>query len=192
MPLRPPSILLALLLLAGGGGFILPAAHAGPFTGGPTLSDPLVHRASKFTFPAKFGSFQRALPQQYDAAGQDFSIAYDSLLPPVSVTVFVYPAAGRSLEDEFARRQNEITAVHPDARLLAHGPATLSPDRERALSASYRYRAVYGDVDQAVFSALLIARHGDRFVAYRVVYPETAKALASPAALKFEQAFPWP
>ena len=189
---RPLPILLASLLLAGGGGLLLPTAHAGPFTGGPTLSDPLVHRASKFAFPAKFGSFQRALPQQYDAAGQDFSIAYDSLLPPVSVTVFVYPAAGRSLEDEFARRQNEITAVHPDARVLAHGPATLSPAREHALSASYRYRASFGDVAQAVLSALLIARHGDRFVAYRVVYPEAAKALAIPAAVKFEQAFPWP
>ena len=192
MPPRPLPILLALLLLAGEGCFVCPTIHAGPFTGGPTLSDPLVHRASKFIFPAKFGSFQRALPQQYDADGEDFSIAYDSLLPPISITVFVYPAAGRSLEDEFARRQNEITAVHPEAKLFAHGSATLSPSREHALSASYRYRAVFGDVEQTVLSALLIARHGDRFVAYRVVYPVAAKALATPAALKFEQAFPWP
>ena len=181
-----------MLMLVCGGGITSPSACAGPFTGGPSLSDPLVHRASKFTFPAKFGPFQRALPQQYDAAGQDFSIAYDSLLPPVSVTVFVYPAAGRNLEDELARRQNEITTIHPDARLLAHGPATLSPSHERALSASYRYRAIFGDVSQPVLSGVLIARHGDRFVAYRVVYPEAAKALATPAALKFEQSFPWP
>ena len=110
----------------------------------------------------------------------------------MSITVFVYPAAGRRLEDEFARRQNEITLVHSDARLLAHGPATLSPGREHTLSASYRYRAVFGDVAQPVLSELLVARHGDRFVAYRVVYPEAAKALATPAALKFEQSFPWP
>ena len=188
---RPLPILLAVLMLSGGG-LTVPSVQAGPFTGGPTLNDPLVHRASKFTFPAKFGPFQRAVPQQYDAAGQDFSIAYDSLLPPVSITMFVYPAAGRSLEDELARRQNEITSLHPDARLLAHGPATLSPSREHALSASYRYRAVFGDVAQAVLSGVLIARHGGRFVAYRVVYPEEAKALALPAALKFEQSFPWP
>ena len=189
---RPLPILLAVLMLASGGCASDGSTRGGPFTGGPTLSDPLVHRATKFTFPAKFGTFQRALPQQYDAAGQDFSIAYDSLLPPVSITVFVYPAAGRSLEDELARRQHEISGVHPDARLLAHGPAALSPSHERALSASYRYRAVFGDVSQPVLSGVLIARHGDRFVAYRVVYPETAKALAVPAVLKFEQSFPWP
>ena len=192
MPPHPLPILLAVLMLSGGGGIAVPSAHAGPFAGGPTLNDPLVHRASKFTFPAKFGPFRRALPQQYDAAGQDFSIAYDSLLPPISITVFVYPAAGRSLEDELTRRQNEITSLHPDARLLAHGPTTLSPSHERALSASYRYRAVFGDVAQAVLSGVLIARHGERFVAYRVVYPEAAKGLALPAALKFEQSFPWP
>ena len=192
MPRRLLPTLLAALLLAGGGCASGPSAHGGPFTGGPTLSDPLVHRSSRFTFPAKFGSFARALPQQYDTAGEDFSIAYDSLLPPVSITVFVYPAAGRRLEDEFARRQNEITILHADARLLAHGPATLSPGREPALSAQYRYRATFSDVAQPVLSALFIARHGDRFVAYRVVYPEVARTLAAPAALKFEQAFPWP
>ena len=192
MPPRILTNLLAALLLAGGGCASAPSAHGGPFTGGPTLSDPLVHRSSHFTFPAKFGPFARALPQQYDAAGEDFSIAYDSLLPPVSITVFVYPVAGRRLEDEFARRQSEITIVHADARLLAHGPAALSPRHEPALSALYRYRATFSDVEQPVLSSLFIARHGNRFVAYRVVYPEVAKALALPAALKFEQAFPWP
>ena len=192
MPPRILTTLLAVLLLAGAGCASGPPAHGGPFTGGPTLRDPLVHRSSRFIFPARFGPFARALPQQYDAAGEDFSIAYDSLLPPVSITVFVYPVAGRRLEDESARRQGEITLVHADARLLAHGPAALSPRREPALSTLYRYRATFSDVAQPVLSGLFIARHGDRFVAYRVVYPEVAKALAAPAALKFEQTFPWP
>ncbi len=187
MPSRSLCILLAAVLLAG-------AAHAsaGPFTGGPTLSDPLVHRSTKFRFPAKFGSFERALPQQYDANGEDFSIAYDSFLPPVSITVFVYPAADRRLEDELARRQGEITILHPDARIIAQGPAVLSPKKEAALSVSYRYRATFGEEEQAVFSELIIARHDDRFVAYRIVYPAAAKALSTPAVLKFAQTFPWP
>ncbi len=192
MSLRlPPSwriVLLSALVSLGGVIYM----RAGPFTGGPTLNDPLVHRSSKFAFPAKIGSFVRALPQQYDTAGQDFSVAYDSLLPPISVTVFVYPTAGRRLEDEMARRESEITIVHPDARLLTHGDATLSPKKEHAMSASYRYRAVFGDVPQNVLSGLLVARYHDWFVAYRIVYPETAKALALPAAQKFEQTFAWP
>ncbi len=180
-------ILLAASLLAGPG-----SAHAGPFTGGPTINDPLVHRSTRFTFPARFGTFQRALPQQYDKDGEDFSIAYDSLLPPVSVTVFVYPAADRRLEDEFARRQGEITILHPDAHLLSRGAAELSPGKVAALRASYRYRAVFGEDEQAVLSDLLIARRGDRFVAYRIVYPASAKSIAAPAAAKFAQTFPWP
>ena len=161
MPHRFLPILLAAWLLAGAG-----LAHAGPFTGGPTLDDPLVHRSTRFTFPARFSTFQRALPRQYDKDGEDFSIAYDSLLPPLSVTVFVYPAANRRLEDELARRQSEITILHPDAKLLFQGAAELSPGKVPARRASYRYRATFGEDEQTVLSDLLLARCGDRFVAY--------------------------
>ena len=148
LPRRFPPFLCLVLAL---GLLPLHGLRAGPFSGGPTLDDPLVHRSTKFAFPAKIGPFARALPQQYDADGEDFSIAYDSFLPPASVTVFVYPAAGRTLEDELTRRQHEITILHPDAKLLSRRGATaaLTPAKTRAFAATYRYRAVYGEAPSA-------------------------------------------
>ena len=153
---------------------------------------PLVHRSSGFTFPLLLGKFHRVMPHQYDAAGYDVSVGYNLEFPPVAVTIYVYQAGQASLEQEFARRQAEVTGVHPAARLVAQGATTVSPEKVRALSADYTYDEKFAGAVQPVRSTLLVARHGEQFVEYRISYTLGSAPVAAKLSRQFTQDFAWP
>lgn len=170
---------------------------------------PYIHGASGMTFPTAVGDFKRGRLFRYDTAGLDVSAGYNWLGPagPIVATVYVYPAGPSAAEggappaaararwcaDEFAARQHEIVAVHPDAKLiqerdilLARGDAPF-PGK----AASYRFEAMFAGRRRPVRSELDIFCHvaGRWAFEYRFTFPD------SPAAADLIETFmrdlPW-
>jgi hypothetical protein len=155
---------------------------------------PLVHVASGFSFPPRIGSFERDPDAviQYNDAGDDVSVGYRDFDSLILATLYVYPAQGRSLADEFAARQNELTEVHPDAKLIATGNAKVTPRRVAARAATYTFAANFAGKARELRSTLLVAQSGKWFVEYRLSYPIENEAAAESKVRGLERTFAWP
>lgn len=187
--LRPAVLLVYLFAL------LVPAASgatADPFVRPKDKDGALVHRYSRFSFPARLGRFQRVMPLQYDATGRDVSVGYNLGFPPTVVTIYVYPVGGATLEQEFARLQREVTGMHANPRLVDRGTTTVSPAKIRVLSAEYTYTERFAGRVQPVRSTLLVARRGGLFVEYRISYPAESAPVAGKPARQLTQDFAWP
>lgn len=165
---------------------------ADPFIQPKNANGPLVHRYSQFSFPARFGRFHRVMPLQYDAAGRDVSVGYNLDFPPIVVTVYVYPAEQTTLEQELARRQEEITGMHANARLVARGTTTVSNRKVRALSAEYTYTEKFAGAVQPLRSTLFVARRGQYFMEFRISHAADSTPVAGRLARQLVQDFAWP
>ena len=121
------------------------------------------------------------------------SVGYNNGLPPIVATLYVYPAGGRTLEQELARRQAELTHVHPGARLLSRGSMSVSPRGVRALSAEYTFADRFAGTVQPLRSLLFGSpRTARAFVEYRFSYPAPTPQVSAPLVQKLAQDFAWP
>ena len=168
------------------------ATTADPFVRPKDASGPLVHRYSRYSFPARLGRFHRVMPLQYDAFGRDVSVGYNLEFPPIVITIYVYPAGRTSLEQELARLQGEITGMHSNPRLVARGTTTVSPRKVRALSVEYTYTEKFAGTVQLLRSTLLVARNKQLFVEYRITYAASSTPVADKLARLLVQDFAWP
>jgi hypothetical protein len=79
----------------------------------------LVHTHSGGKFPMKLSSFTRGAPRIYDEQGYDVSLSY--ILEgrwKAQADVYIYPTAGRSMEDHFEGVKGAIEKHNPGARQI--------------------------------------------------------------------------
>jgi len=161
-----------------------------PFT--VVQGDGLVHTASGFLFPAQIGEFHRVITKQYDQSGHDVSVGYNADRPQVAATIYVYPAHGKALQDEFLFRQNEVVAQHPGTRIIGHGPASVSPAKIPALMTDFVFTDNFGGRIQQLRSRLLVAQQSNWSVEYRFTYPASGGKKAAGLVDYLQASFSWP
>lgn len=164
--------------------------HPAPFKAGE-LPGELVHADSGFHFPARIGSFARVSGHQYDAAGRDVSVGYNGDIPSV-VTVYVFPAAGEDIEAALVAQSADVLAAYPGAQVVDRRRVQVSPADVSAEAVSFRFSAMFQGKEQPLLSELVLARHGERFIKYRITYPVALADLAGDDSGKFLQHFRWP
>jgi hypothetical protein len=171
---------------------LLAACQSAPTAFGPGATpDQLVHRASRFSFPSRVGSFVRERAIQYDSSGQNVSVGYNAGLL-IAATVYVYPAAGPPLGTEFASRRAEVSGGHPGASLVGQRTVTVTPRGVSARAASFSYTDIFAHTSQQLTSELVLAQHGNQFVKYRFTYPASHADRASTEINQFLRSLSWP
>lgn len=187
--MRSPSLSVAaftlILLLAG-----CASKPPQPFKAG-VLPGELVHGDSGFHFPARVGSFARFAGHQYDARGRDVSVGYNGDIPSV-VTVYVFPAGDADLEAALVAQSADVLNAYPGAQVVERRRVQVSPDDVSAESVSFAFSAMFQGKEQPLRSELVLARHGERFVKYRITYPAAIADIAGEDSSKFLQHFAWP
>jgi hypothetical protein len=161
-----------------------------PFRDGPAPGE-LVHRDSGFAFPARIGSFARYQGYQYDELGRDISVGYNGDIPSV-VTVYVFPSGDADLESALVEQSADVLAAYPDARVTDRRTIQVTPEGVPAECVSFAFSAIFHGKEQVLHSDLVLARHGERFIKYRITYPESIADLAGEDSGKFLQRFSWP
>ena len=161
-----------------------------PFQPGANPGE-LVHKDSGFAFPSRIGSFLRVTGHQYDAQGRDISVGYNGDIPVV-VTVYVYPAGTQSLEADLLEQSAMVLGAHPGATVTGRATVHVTPDEVDAQSVAFSFSADFYGRNQPLHSELVLARHGDRFVKYRITYPAALADLGAEDSGKFLSHFTWP
>lgn len=163
---------------------------AQPFRAGEAPGE-LIHADSGFAFPARLGSFARFQGHQYDDSGRDISVGYNGDIPS-TVTVYVYPADGIDLDAALTTQSASVLAAYPGARVTGRRTVQVTPEEIPAVSVSFAFSAAFLGKEQPLHSELVLARFGDRFVKYRITYPETIADIAGEDSGKFLHYFAWP
>lgn len=161
-----------------------------PFRPGD-LPGELVHKDSGIAFPSRIGSFLRVTGNQYDEQGRDISVGYNGDIPVV-VTVYVYPAEGRTLEADLVEQSAVVLDAHPGATVLDHGKVQVTPEDVDAALVSFQFSADFYGKQQPLHSQLVLARLGERFVKYRITYPVAIADIATEDSTRFLHNFAWP
>lgn len=167
-----------------------PGTNAQPFLTGATPGE-LIHKDSGIAFPARIGSFARFQGHQYDDGGRDISVGYNGDIPSV-VTVYVYPSDGSDLESALTTQSASVLAAYPGAKVVGRRTVQVTPADISAESVSFAFSAPFLGKEQPLHSELVLARHGERFIKYRITYPESMADLASEDSSKFLHYFAWP
>jgi hypothetical protein len=161
-----------------------------PFVPGVAPGE-LIHRHSGVAFPARIGSFARVTGRQYDARGRDISIGYNGDIPSM-VTIYVYPANDRDLESTLTSQSAAVLTSYPDARITGRRTVQVTPADISAESVSFAFSTLFMGKEQPLHSELVLARHGDNFIKYRITYPVAIADLAGEDSSRFLQRFAWP
>ena len=187
MGLKSASLtaLAAVLLLAA-----CAATSPQPFRAGSKPGE-LVHADSGFHFPARIGSFARFAGHQYDARGKDISVGYNGDIASV-VTVYVFPAEGVALEAALVSQCADVLNAYPGAKLVDRKTIQVTPEEISAEAVSFVFSAEFHGKEQPLHSELVLARHGERFIKYRITYPAAIADLAGEDSSKFLHHFDWP
>ncbi len=178
---------------------ILPLAAQAPqsplppaFSAGSLPTSPWFHQTSGFAFRDSVAGFQRGEPHQYNEPGTDISVGYNFYDPRIVATVYVYPTDGLTLDEEFARRQEEITTMYPAAKLVTTDKGRITPKKYEIPRAIYAIPRMFKGMDEPMRSILLVGERGKNFVEYRISYPASAGDAADSAAQRFLDEFAWP
>lgn len=182
---KPLAAAVAALLLAA-----CAASPPQPFVEGVAPGE-LIHADSGIHFPARVGSFARFTGHQYDEQGRDISVGYNGDIPAV-VTVYVYPAEGEPLEQALVSQSADVLSAYPDAKVVDRRTVQVTPAEIDAEAVSFSFSAMFYGKQQPLHSELVLARHGERFVKYRITYPEALADLAAEDSSKFLHHFAWP
>jgi hypothetical protein len=166
-----------------------PAPVVQPFQPGVAPGE-LIHTDSGFAFPSRIGSFLRVTGHQYDSLGRDVSVGYNGDIPVV-VTVYVYPAE-QPLEADLVEQSAAVLGAHPGATVVGQGTVHVTPEGVDARSVAFAFSADFYGKKQPLHSELVLARHGETFVKYRITYPESLADLAAEDSSRFLQHFAWP
>lgn len=161
-----------------------------PFQAGAVPGE-LVHRDSGFAFPARIGSFARFQGYQYDELGRDISVGYNGDIPSV-VTVYVFPSGDADMESALVEQSADVLTAYPGARVTERRTIQVTPDAVAAECVSFSFSAMFHGKEQVLHSDLVLARHGERFIKYRITYPQSIADLAGEDSGKFLQHFSWP
>lgn len=151
----------------------------------------LIHRHSGMAFPARIGSFARVTGHQYDARGRDISIGYNGDIPSV-VTIYVYPANETDLESALTSQSAEVLTSYPGARITGRRTVQITPSDISAEAVSFAFSTLFQGKEQSLHSELVLARHGENFIKYRITYPVAIADLAGEDSSRFLQRFAWP
>lgn len=187
--LKPAAALCAVLLLPACAG-VPQVRLEPPFVVGMQPGE-LIHRDSGFHFPARIGSFARFTGYQYDAEGRDISVGYNGDIPSV-VTVYVFPAGDEDLETALVQQSADVLIAYPGAQVTGRRKVQVTPEGIEAEAVSFSFSTMFHGTRQPVHSELVLARYGDRFVKYRITYPQEIADIAGEDSDKFLRHFDWP
>ena len=107
--------------------------------------------------------------------------------------VFYYRTFGHTLEREYADCKDYVKMFTPDARLISDSRFIISAGgRTRTGRRAIFTSKNLGGVRERVKSQLLIFPHNDRFLKYRITYPQAHAERAEQEIDNFVRSFPWP
>ena len=143
-----------------------------------------IHPYYSMGFPEEVSQFRRINITQFDTHGYDLGVDYVLLAlgAEVHISVYVYPVKDSQgspddvVERHFVQVKSELTRVHPGARMISEGEASLSlaPDAAgKGKRAVFSYEGVRLKRRQQLRSELCLFLRGPWFVKYRMTYPET-------------------
>ena len=167
-----------------------PAPEPAPFRPGDVPGE-LVHADSGFAFPARIGSFARFQGHQYDKDGRDISVGYTGDIPSL-VTVYVFPAGDTDLESALTAQSVAVLRAYPGAKVTGRRRVQVTPEAIPAVAVSFQFSADFQGREQALHSELVLAQRGDRYIKYRITYPEAIADIAGEDSGKFLHYFAWP
>ncbi|MFO7325921.1 MAG: hypothetical protein DIU62_009410 [Pseudomonadota bacterium] len=190
--IKPLVALCAALFLAACASAPRPQAQlrVEPFQPGPRPGE-IIHRDSGIHFPARIGSFARFAGHQYDAEGRDISVGYSGDIPSV-VTVYVFPAGEEDIETALVRQSADVLIAYPGAQVTGRRKVKVTPEAIEAEAVSFSFSTRFQGSEQPVHSELVLARHGGRYIKYRITYPADIADIAGEDSEKFLQHFSWP
>lgn len=104
----------------------------------------------------------------------------------------MFPSEGQDVEAALVAQSADVLTAYPDARVLDRRTVQVTPEEIPAEAVSFSFSTMFHGKQQPVLSELVLARHGDRFIKYRITYPVSIADLASEDSDKFLQRFAWP
>jgi hypothetical protein len=190
MKIRLGGILIAALVF--GSLYYAPLAYGADAFVFDKQANSLTHVNSGFVFPFEVGEFQGGADvKQYDPSGNDVSVPYNFLKDEefIAITVYVYaiptPKTGQTVEavlrGHFDALKAEILETYKGAKLSAEGDFTVRGKKGRRAA----FQVVFPMTTSQSNSELYLLIHKNWFVKYRVSYPTSAAASASPRVLEF-------
>ena len=165
-------------------------------------SETIVHKGSKFVFPAAVGAFQRNGDLHFfDDTGENFSASYNIDAPDfrAACTVYVYPATAKDspektdesiLKGHYSEVKAAIMSMYR-ARLFWDATYEL-PRRSQVAKGKKAIFELETPEGEIALSHLYIFVYKGRFVKYRFTYPSEANEAVRPELEKFLELFQWP
>jgi hypothetical protein len=190
MNMRGALITILAVLLAAAPVFSRP----GPFEKLPDGS--IRHTFSGFVFPKTIGVFRREPTRQYNPAGSDVSVGYNTGVL-VAATVYVYPAPSEEsaeiLSREYASKRAEVLHGHQGVTVLSETSVTINQagGKFTGRRAYFTYHDILALLPQEVKSQLLVFHDGPVFIEYRFSYPRGRADEAEQKVEEFIRAWSW-
>lgn len=147
-----------------------------------TFRGAYVHAPSMIQMPEAIAGFQRGNITGYDAVGADVSAGYNLVMPNrrVTATVYVYPSAPMTAEQEFERRKQEIQQVHAGATLLDQREFSRKENGQSysGKMAVFEFEDMFAGARTRLRSRLYLFSYvdGKWTVKYRFTYPKSEEA----------------
>lgn len=154
--------------------------------------------ASGFVFPLNVARLDRGETKQYDSAGQDVSVGYNSAHPDIKITTYVYIIPTRqpaeTLSKHFLFCKSEVVRMRSSARLLSDGPVKvkIGTDTQPGMHAQYTYAEDLFGSSQEVLSEVYLFTYNGWFVLYRITYPKSDESICKPVIKKYLEDLKWP
>jgi hypothetical protein len=169
-------------------------SRPGPFEKLPDGS--IRHTFSGFVFPKTIGVFRREPTHQYNPAGSDVSVGYNTGVL-VAATVYVYPAPSEQsveiLSREYASKRAEVLHGHQGVTVLSETSVTINQagGKFTGRRAYFTYHDILALLPQEVKSQLLVFHDGPVFIEYRFSYPFGRAEEAEQKIEEFIRAWSW-
>jgi hypothetical protein len=174
---------------------LVSSSRSAPFE---TLADARIrHVMSGFVFPMQVGVFQRGQTHEYNQAGSDVSVGYNTVPVPIVATVYVYPAPNQDSADvltsEYAAKRAEVLHMHQTAAILSESPAAIFQAAKKYVGKQgyFSYRDVFAGTPQNLKSQLLVFRDGPFFIEYRFTYARDQAEQAEKEIEHFIRGWSW-
>jgi hypothetical protein len=148
--------------------------------------------AAGFKFPSRVGLFLRQGSIKFDQGGNPYASYWAGGL--ILADVFYYRTYGHTLEREYSDCKDYVKMVSPNARLISDSAISITPGGH-----AHRGRRAVFTVQKGRLAArgpaksqLLIFPHNDRFLKFRITYPQAHAERAEQEIDNFVRSFPWP
>jgi len=165
---------------------------------------PLLHEASGFTFPERYGNFQRIKAYQYDVAGLNKSFSYQDNRANclLLATLYLYPTprmtfigAGpdtvASIEREWLKNEVDQTKGFIEDYFSPNPPAVVSPVTTPVLGDSLKGSSLVFTKDESIQAFWLFIFNRKWFLKYRFTYPVSCQMEVGPRLDSLIRQLPW-